>query len=219
MFHVIIKSGGHRSNNMCETSYPVWPKFGDAGAELLASLTRTFSTIMAHIAAVDLALAIRRQLFPIAKDDADFNSALSFLAALPSDGSRQMDTHLVRETLALLILKEMSAADNKDDFNTIFGRIDFLISFSSGEEENLFRSRVLVGFFNVCKELNLETFASTNQIEALKRGAPRPKRAGGQFHLSETLVGHDIEEWMAWLLVDTDVQEGELVDTDVQEGE
>ena len=219
MFHVIIKSGGHRSNNMCETSYPVWPKFGDAGAELLASLTRTFSTIMAHIAAVDLALEIRRQLFPIAKDDADFNSALSFMAALPSDGSRQMDTHLVRETLALLILKEMSAADNKDDFNTIFGRIDFLIPFSSGEEENLFRSRLLNGFFKVCKELNLETFASANQIEALKRGHRRPKRAGGQFHLSETLVGHDIEEWMAWLLDETDVQEGELVDTDVQEGE
>ena len=103
---------------------------------------------MAHIAAVDLALAFRRRLFPTAKDDADFNSALSFVATLPSE-SRQMDTHLVRDTLALLILKEMPSPDNKDEFNTIFGRVDFLVSFSSVQEETIFRSRVLHAFFNM----------------------------------------------------------------------
>ena len=152
---------------------------------------------MAHIAAVDLALAIARNLFPIAKDDADFNSPLSFVATLPAgawDG-RGMETILVRETLALLILKEMSAPDNKDEFYFIFGRVEFVMGCA---DENLFRSRVLFGFFNVCKDLNLETFATGCQIKALRRG-PRPPRSSGQFHWSETLVGHDVEEWMAWL--------------------
>ena len=162
---------------------------------------------MSRIAGVDLALAIRRQLFPIAKDDADFNSALSFAATLPSE-SRQMDTHLVRDTLALLILREMPAADNKDEFNFIFGRVDFVMGFTAIAEEDLFRSRALLGFFNICKELDLETFASSNKIEALRRGKTR-ERKHGEFHWSETLVGRDVGEWMAWLLEDTDVQEGE----------
>ena len=171
----------------------VWPKLGYTGAELSASLTYTFSTSMAHIAAIDLALAIARNLFPIAKDDADFNSPLSFVATLPARG---METILVRETLALLILKEMSAPDNKDEFNFIFGRVEFVMGCA---DEGLFRSRVLLGFFNACKDLNLETFASGCQIEALKRGCAKPPRRSGQFHWSDTLVGHDVEDWMAWL--------------------
>ena len=153
---------------------------------------------MAHIAAVDKALAIARNLFPIAKDDADFNSPLSFVATLPAgawDG-RGMETILVRETLALLILKEMSAPDNKDEFYFIFGRVEFVMGCA---DEGLFRSRVLLGFFNACKDLNLETFASGCQIEALKRGCAKPPRRSGQFHWSDTLVGHDVEDWMAWL--------------------
>ena len=162
---------------------------------------------MAHLAAVELALSTKRQLFPIGKDDADFNSPLSFVAALPPDFLSERhapNAILYRDTLALLILKEMSSPDKKSEFNSIFGRVDFVMVFSSIEEQNVFRSRVVLSFFAVCKDLDLETFASGNQIETLRRGRARI-RGPGQFHWSESLVGRDIEEWMAWLL-----QEGEF---------
>ena len=126
------------------------------------------------------------------------------MATLPSE-SQKMDTMLVRDTLALLILKELPSPDNKDEFNTIFGRVDFLISFSSKQERTMVRSRVLHSFFYICTELNLETWASTNQMETLRRGYSRPPRRDGSW----PKVGRDVEEWMAWLLIDLDDQEGE----------
>ena len=157
---------------------------------------------MAHLAAVELALSTKRQLFPIGKDDADFNSPLSFVATLPPDFVSERhapNAILYRDTLALLILKEMSSPDKKSEFNFIFGRVDFVMEFSSIEEQNVFRSRVVLSFFAICKVLDLETFASGNQIETLRRRRARI-RGPGQFHWSESLVGRDIEEWMAWLL-------------------
>jgi len=161
---------------------------------------------MAHLAAVELALSTKRQLFPIGKDDADFHSALSFGAALPPDFTSEepcVDRHtaiLYRDTLALLILKEMSSPEKKGEFNFNFGRLEFMLEFSSVKEQNEFRARMMLSFFAVCKDLDLETFASNNQIEALKRGRARYPKGPGQFHWSESLVGRDIEEWMAWLL-------------------
>ena len=162
---------------------------------------------MAHLAAVELALSTKRQLFPIVKDDADFHSALSFVAASPpvfaseEPGVDRPTAILYRDTLALLILKEMSSPEKKGEFNFNFARLEFLLDFSSVGEKNLFRSRMMLSFFAICKDLDLETFASNKQIETLKRGRPRHgPRGPAPFHWSESLVGHDFEEWMAWLL-------------------
>ena len=134
---------------------------------------------MAHLAAVELALSTKRQLFPIVKDDADFHSALSFVAASPpifaseEPGVDRPTAILYRDTLALLILKEMSSPEKKGEFNFNFGRLEFVLDFSSVGEKNLFRARMMLSFFAVCKDLDLETFASGNQIETLRRGRAR----------------------------------------------
>ena len=174
---------------------------------------------MAHIAVVDSAIAFNRNIL-IGRDDADFNSPLSFVATLPAP---DMDDIIVRETLALLILKEMSAPDNKDEFYFIFGRVEFVLGCA---DEPLFRSRVLLAFFIACANLNLDTIASRCQIQAFwlcvanlrnpmvktlvghdievekwmawlfEGGARVRKRSSGQFHWSETLMGSDIDEWV-----------------------
>ena len=94
----------------------------------------------------------------------------------------------------------MSSPEKKGEFNFNLGRLEFMLEFSSVKEQNEFRARMMLSFFAVCKDLDLETFASNNQIEALKRGRARYPKGPGQFHWSESLVGRDIEEWMAWLL-------------------
>ena len=94
----------------------------------------------------------------------------------------------------------MSSPEKKGEFNFNFGRLEFMLEFSSVGEQNVFRARMMLSFFAVCKDLDLETFVSNNKIEALKRGRARYPKGPGQFHWSESLVGRDIEEWMAWLL-------------------
>ena len=109
----------------------------------------------------------------------------------------------MRDTLALLILREMSSPSDKDQFNFIFGRIDFVVGFIGVDDataETLFRSRLLLAFFKVCKDLKLPTFASNCQIDTMSRGHARRPRGAWQ----STLLGHDIDAWMTWLL-----QEGE----------
>ena len=105
----------------------------------------------------------------------------------------------MRDTLALLILRDMLSPSDKDQFNFIFGRIDFVIGFNGVDDatdETLFRSRLLLAFFKVCKDLHLPTFASNTQIDTMNRGHARRPRGTW----SSTLLGHDIDAWMAWLL-------------------
>ena len=158
---------------------------------------------MAHITTVELAIQHNfwHTWLP-STDPATLNSPLAFVASLPPR-SRSLGSITVRDTLALLILRDMSSPSNQDQFNFIFGRIDFVIGFNGVDDvadETLFRSRLLLAFFKVCNDLHLTTFASKSQIVTMNIGYGRRPRGTW----SSTLLGYDTEAWMAWLL-----QEGE----------
>jgi hypothetical protein len=82
---------------------------------------------------------------------------------------------VVRDGLALLILREVQTSTDPIAFKKILDRAEFFVS---SEQEVLFRARVRNAFYKVCLRLGLPAFKSTTAIRTEKcwRGKTRPKR-------------------------------------------
>ena len=82
---------------------------------------------------------------------------------------------VVRDGLALLILREVQTSEDPIAFKKILDRAEFFVS---SEQEVLFRARVRNAFYKVCLRLGLPAFKSTTAIRTEKcwRGKARPKR-------------------------------------------